>query len=57
MGRLSVPGILTLVRFIVSVLARRFRSRVFLELEVLANRHQLHVLSSPKAWSTGRSSD
>jgi hypothetical protein len=31
------------VRFIVSVLARRFRSRVVLELEVLALRHQLHV--------------
>jgi len=35
---------LTLVRFIVSVLARRFRRRVVLELEVLALRHQLHVL-------------
>jgi transposase InsO family protein len=35
---------LTLVRFIVSVLAPRFRSRAVLELEVLALRHQLHVL-------------
>ena len=35
---------LRLVRFIVSVLARRFRRRVVLELEVLALRHQLHVL-------------
>src|SRR5712691_2221951 len=35
---------LTLVRSIVSVLACRFRSRAVLELEVLALRHQLHVL-------------
>ena len=35
---------LRLVRFIVSVLARRFRRPVVLELEVLALRHQLHVL-------------
>ncbi len=35
---------LRLVPFIVSVLARRFRRRVVLELEVLALRHQLHVL-------------
>src|SRR3984893_14560599 len=35
---------LNLLRSIVSVLARRFRSRVVLELEVLALRHQLHVL-------------
>jgi len=38
------PGMLTLVRSIVSVLACRFRSRAVLELEVLALRHQLHVL-------------
>jgi len=35
---------LRLVRFIVSVLACPFRSRVDLELEVLALRHQLNVL-------------
>ena len=35
---------LTLVRSIVSFLARRFRSRTVLELENLALRHQLHVL-------------
>ena len=35
---------LKLVRSIVSVLARRFRSRAVLELENLALRHQLHVL-------------
>jgi len=34
----------TLVRFIVSVLEHRFRSRAVLELENLALRHQLHVL-------------
>ena len=44
MGRSNVPGMLTLVRFIVSVIARRFRSRAILELENLALRHQLHVL-------------
>src|SRR5258707_15703930 len=38
------PGMLTLVRSIVSVLACRFRGRAVLELEVLALRHQLHVL-------------
>src|SRR5260370_21363696 len=38
------PGMLTLVRSIVLVLACRFRSRAVLELEVLALRHQLHVL-------------
>jgi hypothetical protein len=32
------------VRFIVAVLARRFRSRAVVELENLALRHQLHVL-------------
>src|ERR1700720_2412893 len=32
------------VRFIVTVLARRFRSRAVVELENLALRHQLHVL-------------
>ena len=35
---------LTLVRSIVCVVACRFRSRVDLELEVLALRHQLNVL-------------
>jgi putative transposase len=35
---------LTLVRSIVSLLSRRFRSRVVLKLENLALRHQLHVL-------------
>src|ERR1700675_2266702 len=35
---------LKLVRSIVSVLARRFRSRAVLELENLALRHQMHVL-------------
>ena len=35
---------LTLLRFIGSVLVRRFRSRAVLELENLALRHQLHVL-------------
>jgi hypothetical protein len=35
---------LKLVRSIVAVLARRFRSRAVLELENLALRHQLHVL-------------
>jgi len=44
MGRRSVAGMPTLLRFIVSVLVRRFRSRAVLELEVLALRHQLHVL-------------
>ena len=34
---------LKLVRSIVSVIARRFRSRAVLELENLALRHQLHV--------------
>jgi putative transposase len=32
------------VRFVVAVLARRFRSRTVVELENLALRHQLHVL-------------
>jgi predicted component of type VI protein secretion system len=40
----SVAGMLKVVRSIVSVLARRFRSRAVLELENLALRHQLHVL-------------
>jgi hypothetical protein len=44
MGSRNVAGMLKLVRSIVSVLARRFRSRVVLELENLALRHQLHVL-------------
>src|SRR6266849_3441181 len=44
MGSRSVAGMLTLLRFIVSVLVRRLRSRAVLELENLALRHQLHVL-------------
>ncbi len=44
MGSRSVAGMLTVLRFIVSVLDRRFRSRAVLELENLALRHQLHVL-------------
>jgi putative transposase len=35
---------LTLVRYIVSALAGRFRSREVLELEIVALRHQLNVL-------------
>jgi putative transposase len=41
MGSRSVADMLTLLRFIGSVLVRRFRSRAVLE---LALRHQLHVL-------------
>jgi len=44
MGSRSVACMLTLLRFIVSVSVRRFRSRTVLELENLALRHQLHVL-------------
>ena len=44
MGRRSVAGMLKHVGSIVSVVARRFRRRVVLELENLALRHQLHVL-------------
>jgi Protein of unknown function (DUF1214) len=44
MGRRSVAGMLKLERSIVSMLARRFRSRAVVELENLALRHQLHVL-------------
>jgi hypothetical protein len=44
MGSRSVAGMLTLLRFIGSVLVRRFRSRTVLELENLALRHQLYVL-------------
>src|ERR1700738_4738420 len=44
MGSRNVAGMLTLLRFIGSVLVRRFRSRAVLELENLALRHQLHVL-------------
>jgi hypothetical protein len=44
MGSRSVAGMLTLLRFIVSVLVRRFRRRAVLELENLALRRQLHVL-------------
>jgi hypothetical protein len=44
MSSRSVAGMLTLLRFIVSVLVRRFRSRAVLELENLALRHQLLVL-------------
>src|SRR5713101_5433035 len=44
MGSHSVAGMLRLERSIVSMLARRFRSRAVVELENLALRHQLHVL-------------
>src|SRR5216683_2287234 len=44
MGSRSVADMLTLLRFIGSVLVRRLRSRAVLELENLALRHQLHVL-------------
>ena len=44
MGRRIVAGMLTLLRFIVSVLVHRFRGREVIELENLALRHQLHVL-------------
>src|SRR6266852_5755906 len=44
MASRSVAGMLTLLRFIVSVLVCRFRSRAVVELENLALRHQLHVL-------------
>jgi hypothetical protein len=40
-----------LVRSIVSVIARRFRSRAVLELENLALRHKLHVLRRQQAGS------
>src|ERR1700730_18298402 len=49
MGRRSVAGMLTLLRFIVSVLVHRFRRRAVLELENLALRHQLHVLRRQRA--------
>ena len=42
--RRTVGSMLKLVRSIVSVFARRFRSRAVLQLENLALRHQLHVL-------------
>ncbi len=44
MGSRSVASMLTLLRFIVSVLVSRFRSRAVLQLENLALRHQLYVL-------------
>src|SRR5260370_24851436 len=44
MSSRSVAGMLTLLRFVVSVLVRRFRSRAVLDLENLALRHQLQVL-------------
>jgi hypothetical protein len=44
MGNRSVASMLTLLRFIVSVLVSRFRSRAVLQLENLALRHQLYVL-------------
>src|ERR1700730_3217096 len=40
---------LKLVRFIFSVVARRLRGRVVVELEHLALRHQLHVLRRQQA--------
>ena len=44
MGRRSVAGMHKLERSVISVVARRFRSRAVVELENLALRHQLHVL-------------
>src|ERR1700738_3712599 len=44
MGSRSVASMLTLWRFVVSVLVRRLRSRAVLELETLALHHQLRVL-------------
>jgi len=44
MGRRSVPGMLKLERSIISLLARRFRSRAVVEIKNLALRLQLHVL-------------
>src|SRR6266849_5219376 len=49
MGSRIVAGMLTLLRFIVSVLVRQFRSRAVLELENLALRHQLQVLRRQRA--------
>jgi len=43
MGRRSVAGMLKLER-VISIVARRFRSRAVVDLENLALRHQLHVL-------------
>ncbi len=42
-----------LVRWIVSMVARRLRSRAAVELENLALRHQLHVLRLSSAKITG----
>ena len=47
MGSRNVAGMLTLLRFIVFVLVRRFHNWAVLELENLALRHQLHVLLRP----------
>ena len=44
MSRRSVAGMFKFERSIVSMLARRFRSRAVVELENLALRHHLHVL-------------
>jgi len=43
-GRRSVAGMLKLERSVISVVARRFRSRAVVELENLDPRHQLRVL-------------
>src|SRR6266852_8025357 len=51
MGSHSVAGMLKLERSIVSMLARRFRSRAVVELENLALRHQTAPLSPPAAGS------
>jgi hypothetical protein len=51
----SVVGMPKLMRSIVSVLARRFRSRAVLELENLALRHQLHVLRRQRPGRPGGS--
>jgi hypothetical protein len=42
------------VRFTISIVARRFRSRAVLELENLALRHQLHVLRRQRPEACGR---
>jgi len=43
-GRRSAAGMLKLERSVISVVARRFRSRAVVELENLDPRHQLRVL-------------
>src|ERR1700730_10547337 len=52
MGSRSVAGMLTLLRFIVSVLVRRFRSRAVLELREPRPAPSAACSSSPAAGST-----